>query len=325
MLAVRLQEKKQSAALKVAGEEYCIEVRRSQRARRLSLKVSHTERSAILTLPEQGQEKDAQEFLARHMDWLKRQLDRLPQPAPLVDGAIVPLRGAPHRLSFAGMVRNRGVVWIETACCSQEAAVGASAPMFGDPGRRGPAAGAFAGCSSSSPAFRALVEGVALANPQPAAPQTGACPFVSGVCQCPSRETPHGPGLPRLMVAGGAGYEGRRLADWLKAEARRDLSERVAHHARNLECSPKRVNVRDQSTRWGSCSTTGALSFSWRLIFAPAHVLDYVAAHEVAHLREMNHGPRFWRLVRQTMPRMQEARCWLKRWGAELHRFRAEA
>jgi hypothetical protein len=126
------------------------------------------------------------------------------------------------------------------------------------------------------------------------------------------------------MVAGGDGYQPRRLADWLKTEVKKDLTERVQHHADNLGCSPKRVSVRDQSTRWGSCSTTGTLSFSWRLIFAPAHVLDYVTAHEVAHLREMNHGPKFWRLVKQTMPRMHEARCWLKRWGAELHRFRAE-
>jgi hypothetical protein len=82
--------------------------------------------------------------------------------------------------------------------------------------------------------------------------------------------------------------------------------------------------VRDQTTRWGSCSTSGALSFSWRLVLAPPFVLDYLAAHEVAHLGHMNHGPRFWALVERTMPRHQEARSWLRKHGASLHRYGAE-
>ncbi len=97
----------------------------------------------------------------------------------------------------------------------------------------------------------------------------------------------------------------------------------IGFAAAKLDCQPKRLSVRDQSTRWGSCSTSGTLSFSWRLILAPPFVLDYVAAHEVAHLREMNHGPRFWRLVREAIPAMQKARAWLKTYGAELHRFGA--
>jgi len=79
--------------------------------------------------------------------------------------------------------------------------------------------------------------------------------------------------------------------------------------------------VRDQATRWGSCSTTGVLSFSWRLILAPARILDYVAAHEVAHLKEMNHGPRFWALVERCMPAMKEAKSWLQLYGLDLHRY----
>jgi predicted metal-dependent hydrolase len=107
----------------------------------------------------------------------------------------------------------------------------------------------------------------------------------------------------------------------LRAEVRKDISVCVENYAKSLECSFKRIAIRDQATRWGSCSTTGTLSFSWRLIFAPPFVLDYVAAHEVAHLREMNHGPRFWRLMRDAVPGMQRARVWLKTYGAELHRF----
>ena len=88
-----------------------------------------------------------------------------------------------------------------------------------------------------------------------------------------------------------------------------------------LGVAVKRITVRDQSSRWGSCSTTGLLSFSWRLILAPSHVLDYLAAHEVAHLVEMNHSPRFWRLVQRLCPDHDRAKAWLDAHGADLHRY----
>jgi predicted metal-dependent hydrolase len=128
-------------------------------------------------------------------------------------------------------------------------------------------------------------------------------------------------GYHELHVAGGHEHAPRRLREWLCAEAKRDLDQRVAWHAARLRLKPKRIAVRDQSSRWGSCSTTGVLSFSWRLILAPSHILDYVAAHEVAHLKEMNHGPRFWGLVRETMPAMDEAKRWLQIYGMDLHRY----
>jgi predicted metal-dependent hydrolase len=127
--------------------------------------------------------------------------------------------------------------------------------------------------------------------------------------------------MPRICVTGHEEHVARRLRDWLIEMARKELSERVAHHAQNLGLRPRRVIVRDQTSRWGSCSSARVLSFSWRLILAPAYVLDYVAAHEVAHLKEMNHGARFWDLVKRTMPRMDEARRWLRRNGAELHSY----
>ena len=83
----------------------------------------------------------------------------------------------------------------------------------------------------------------------------------------------------------------------------------------------KRVSVRDQSSRWGSCSTTGVLSYSWRLILAPPFVLDYLAAHEVAHLVEMNHSARFWRLVDRICPNVPRAKGWLDVHGTDLHRY----
>lgn len=129
----------------------------------------------------------------------------------------------------------------------------------------------------------------------------------------------------RLVVSGEPAHAPRRLRDWLIRQARADLDGRVVWHATNLGLTPRGLAVRDQVSRWGSCSTTGMLSFSWRLVLAPPLILDYVAAHEVAHLSEMNHGPRFWTLVRRTMPRMDEAKRWLQIYGMDLHRFGSTA
>jgi predicted metal-dependent hydrolase len=138
-----------------------------------------------------------------------------------------------------------------------------------------------------------------------------------------SIENPVGETPPRLDVAGRLEHAARRLKDWLVAEAHKDLVARAAWHAANLDVRVRRVGLRDQTTRWGSCSANGYLSFSWRLILAPPHVLDYVAAHEVAHLLEMNHGPRFWKLVAGAVPRLDEAKRWLRHEGTDLHRYAA--
>ncbi|MGH1349959.1 MAG: M48 family metallopeptidase [Methyloligellaceae bacterium] len=127
--------------------------------------------------------------------------------------------------------------------------------------------------------------------------------------------------MPKLFVAGLKDHAPRRLKDWLKKQARIDLKKQVDYHAARLALTPKRLTVRDQKSRWGSCSSTGALAFSWRLILAPEKVLDYVAAHEVAHLQEMNHGPDFWKLVKRTMPDYERAQEWLREHGAGLHRY----
>lgn len=129
---------------------------------------------------------------------------------------------------------------------------------------------------------------------------------------------------PEIRVPGSLETAPRRLRDWLFEEARRDLAERVAFHTKQLRLKSKKIAVRDQTSRWGSCSSTGVLSFSWRLVLAPPHVLDYVAAHEVAHLAEMNHGPRFWALVKKAYPEYQTAKSWLLVYGLDLHRYGAD-
>jgi predicted metal-dependent hydrolase len=131
-------------------------------------------------------------------------------------------------------------------------------------------------------------------------------------------------GAPTLLVPGAPEHLGRRLTDWLKAEAQRDLEARVAVHAARLGVIARSVRLRSQATRWGSCASTGRLNFNWRLILAPPFVLDYVAAHEVAHLVEMNHSPAFWRTVEKIRPDMARGRAWLKAHGGRLMAYGQE-
>lgn len=129
---------------------------------------------------------------------------------------------------------------------------------------------------------------------------------------------------PVLAVAGGREHLPRRVVDYLKRQARRDIEAAVARYSSKLRRRPSSVRLRDPRSRWGSCSAEGALSFSWRLVMAPSYVLDYLAAHEMAHLREMNHGPRFWRLVERLCPNTSAAEEWLKQHGPTLHAVIAE-
>jgi predicted metal-dependent hydrolase len=127
--------------------------------------------------------------------------------------------------------------------------------------------------------------------------------------------------VPLLCVAGQVPHVNRRVGDYLVREARRDLEAASRRAAEALGVAIKRVSVRDQSSRWGSCSTTGVLSYSWRLVLAPPFVLNYLAVHEVAHLVEMNHSSRFWRLVHRHCPDAHRAKAWLDAHGADLHRY----
>ena len=136
-----------------------------------------------------------------------------------------------------------------------------------------------------------------------------------------------------LHVRGAAAHLPRRIEDFLCAEAKARLTALARDKGAALGHLPARVTVRDTASRWGSCSSTGALSFCWRLVMAPPWVMDYVAAHEVAHLAHMNHGPKFWRACagliaagdRTPQQVIRAARSWLRQNGPALHavRFRA--
>ncbi len=225
------------------NKSYPVNLRRHRQARRYILRVHAATREIVLTMPLRGNLQDAKAFACKHGGWIAARLNRIPDAAPFVDGALIPVRGEPHRIMNRRAVR--GSVWIE-----------------------------------------------------------------------------HNDNAGKLLcVAGEPPHVHRRVKDFLRSEARRDLQAASAAAAERLGVRIRRVSVRDQVSRWGSCSTTGVLSYSWRLIMAPPFVLNYLAVHEVAHLVEMNHSRRFWRLVEGLCPDAARAKSWLDLNGNDLHRY----
>ncbi len=234
----------ESFEITVDGRAVRIDIRRSSRARRYTLRLQNATGMPLLVVPAHGTVERGIAFARSQAGWLGSRMARLPERIAFVDGAEIPLRGVPHRLCRSGALR--GTVRVVPA--------GADDPA-------------------------------------------------------------------QLRVAGGAEHMARRLTDWLKAEARRDLEPVVMAYTETLGVRAKRITIRDQASRWGSCSARGTLSFSWRLVLAPPVVLDYLAAHEATHLTEMNHSPRFWKTLRAIAPHTDEAEAWLKRHGTSLFRY----
>ncbi|MEL7098208.1 MAG: SprT family zinc-dependent metalloprotease [Pseudomonadota bacterium] len=145
-------------------------------------------------------------------------------------------------------------------------------------------------------------------------------------------------GVPRRVVAGtgrlvrlGAdeiavppGRPAARLASYVKHMARDVLAEASDRYAAELGRTYSAITLRDTRSRWGSCSSAGRLMYSWRLVMMPREVLDYVAAHEVAHLEHMNHSAAFWSAVRRIHGPYTAPRAWLRTHGTALHRYRFE-
>ncbi len=152
----------------------------------------------------------------------------------------------------------------------------------------------------------------------------GGSVVIDGVAH-PIRHAPDGRGGAwiedgALHVSGDPDFLPRRVGDFLRAEARRRFSAQALAKAQGAGLTVRRVCVKDTRTRWGSCSGDGALMFCWRLLMAPPYVQDYVVAHEVAHLRHMNHAPAFWALCDSLSPHQARAVAWLEVEGARLLR-----
>ncbi|WP_421855744.1 M48 family metallopeptidase [Oricola sp.] len=122
----------------------------------------------------------------------------------------------------------------------------------------------------------------------------------------------------QLIARGDAEHLPRRIADFLKKEARSEIVALVEKHTATIGRPAKSIQLKDTVSRWGSCSAAGNLSFSWRIVMAPRPVIDYLVAHEVAHLVHMNHGPDFWALCEELCPETKRCKAWLKKNGTAL-------
>ncbi len=144
------------------------------------------------------------------------------------------------------------------------------------------------------------------------------------------RHVPGGRGVTRgvvrreggeILISGRTEHVTRRIRDWFRVQARSEIGPRVREKASRLGRPAGLITIRDTKSRWGSCSADGNMSFCWRLVMAPVQVLDYVVAHEVAHLAEANHGFGFWRVVDGLTADADGAREWLRKNGEALHRY----
>jgi len=212
-------------------------LRRSARAKRISLRVSGLDGRVTLTLPSHVPEREALQFAHEKAAWLRRQLSGRPEHVAVCHGVELPIEGRPLLIT----------------------------------------------------------------------PGAGRLVYQAG---------------DKVIVPGALERVAIRLQAYLKTRARDRLATASDHYAGLLGRGYTRVTLRDTRSRWGSCSAQGALNYSWRLIMAPPEVLRYVAAHEVAHLQEMNHSPSFWALVEELMPEYPAPRRWLRENGAGLHKYR---
>lgn len=215
-----------------------VTLRRSDRARRLSLRVSRSDGRVTLCVPIWAPEAEAIRFAASQEGWIRRALAVLPIGQAVAVGGTMPYGGRILRIE-AGPVR------------------------------------------------AVQVQGDALIVPLAA------------------------------LLAPGA-----RIEAFVKLAARQQLQAACDQYAGLLGRPHAGITLRDTRSRWGSCASTGKLMFSWRLVLAPPEVLAYVAAHEVAHLAQMNHSPAFWAVVRRLMPEYQRHRTWLRTHGAGLQAIR---
>ena len=220
----------------LVGGDIAVQLRRSARARRMTLRVTRAEGKVVLTLPLRASLSEGRAFAESRLDWLRDIRAALPPPAVICEGALLPIEGRPVAITPAAI---RGV----------------------------------------------RLDGTRLLVPE---------------------------GRPSGPV----------VAAFLRHLAHARLVPACDRHARNLGRPFRALTLRDTRSRWGSCTHDGRLMFSWRLAMAPPEVLDYVAAHEVAHLAHMDHSPAFWAATGRLCPGWQGPRDWLRQNGHALLAWR---
>lgn len=213
-------------------------MRRSRRARALTLNIDPVEDAVELVLPRGVSLDEGLRFAQSKSGWLLTRLALRPPRVPFASGQMIPFLGSDHVIEHRP--ESRGGVWREDGC---------------------------------------------------------------------------------ICVTGHEEFLARRVRDWLKGQAQQILAARSHAKAAVIDRQIARVSLRDPKTRWGSCGPNGVISYSWRLVLTPESVLDYVVAHEVAHLVHNNHGIRFWRLVDKLTPQAEPSRDWLRRHGERLLRY----
>ena len=214
-----------------------IQVRGSPRARRASLRVDPREAGVVLVVPAKMPFAQALRFAESQAIWIAARQRLTHRRIPMIEGAVVPILGAPHRILQ----------------------VAAGRPVSHEDGE--------------------------------------------------------------IRVTGSPEHTARRVRDYLRRLALVEIAPRAERFAEQVDRSIAKISIRDPKTRWASCSSTGDLSFSWRLILAPEPILTYVVAHEIAHRVEMNHSPRFWRVVADLGVDAKASRAWLKAEGPRLLRY----
>ncbi|WP_169566638.1 M48 family metallopeptidase [Sneathiella limimaris] len=143
------------------------------------------------------------------------------------------------------------------------------------------------------------------------------------ICHSPNGDRPVWQEANRLHVSGRKEHLARRVRDWLKQEARKKLLLEAELFSKKSGLKFGRVTIRDQKSRWGSCSVSGNLNFSWRLILMPEEALKYVVAHEIAHLKHMDHSPQFWRFLAEIYPEFEDPFQWMKKNAGRFHKYDA--
>ncbi|WP_262312149.1 M48 family metallopeptidase [Acidiphilium sp. AL] len=222
----------------IGGRAASVRWRRSQRARRVALKIDPQGGEIVITLPPRGSRRAGLALLRGHEDWVAAKLAALPAPMRLADGEMIPVCGTPRTIIHDPVMRGGTVIAASI-----------------------------------------------------------------------------------IRVTGQKEFLARRVRDALREFAHERFSQRAHETAAKIGVRPRRVRVKDTTSRWGSCAPDGTLMFSWRLIMAPDFVQDYVIAHEVAHLRYLNHGSAFWDLTNRLTPYRAAATSWLSTHGPGLLRI----